>query len=834
MSEIKARMKMIEFLEKLAEQWENPLPWTFSANNENDEVSLTKTLLVGKCIYCGKEILRTPDGFLSMKDKQGYSCGCRLEVKTKEEKLDKETTNEKKEIDANENRETEEKENKENFERERLEKERLEKEEQERIDREKEEKRRKIEEFLNKKKSEIVQYIKDNVFEKENYKDLGLVLFEENISEEDVHISEEGNSILVRVKCNVCDTVHDYRSEELLPISFNGKKIHSCKTCSKEIMRDGEFKRFVDVVKSYLKAKKVEYVEDEKIVNANDPLKFKLKDGSILETTFKEFVEEYGEIDDVNKEFIVEDEKEKEELDKEIEKESIVNEEENDVDEEISEESEHDEDNSNTEESSEEEKELEPFRERESKKKVLVVDVDNLVDDSHIADLEKERKREESKRRAKEIFVDENVLHYKNPLEDLVNLEEEFYEGPFGRFFVELHNKTGINYKLRINKNTLEIPFVEFENGFRFVCINLDEPSLYNINPSYVSSRCDFFYKEYRNTFKTIFLYSDCVRYRKTATMRAIIKHIAPELCFENGALVSIRKNFKLFYSTDRRIAVEFENRHSPNPRGKPVSSSGIISLMAKSDEVKRDSETMNMLFLKKFLSGDKGISYNDLGKEFSLYTFATIRYIDKLDKLTNTITVYVTDYTETTKTMVSDGLYIGIVAIMKEMKLKYPEVPFEYDFTKIRIIVERDVSYIPSPTVRRYFEEDGETEPLLVPFTAEKRFLFEGKFTQPIDVAWIRLPEFRIREEDNFRQDYRYFEKLGTMITLLSADIKKSGVQIRTDEQKNKFLFESGYRKILQYPIEEYLADPIIFTKAMYEPELISMVKINFNNLGF
>jgi hypothetical protein len=122
-------------------------------------------------------------------------------------------------------------------------------------------------------------------------------------------------------------------------------------------------------------------------------------------------------------------------------------------------------------------------------------------------------------------------------------------------------------------------------------------------------------------------------------------------------------------------------------------------------------------------------------------------------------------------------------------------------------IIYERDPNCAPSPSMYGYIEKGSLTEIDLI-----SKFLMTGtaisaSASEEHMRTYVKLPDMRTKEEDEYRQDIRFFG-IQSLITRMSEEIKTAGIasSLKTTGTRRQFIKSQGYVKCNQMPIKEFM----------------------------
>jgi len=464
------------------------------------------------------------------------------------------------------------------------------------------------------------------------------------------------------------------------------------------------------------------------------------------------------------------------------------------------------------------------------------------------AKFEEERKFEEEEIKSKSVFkLDPKLVLGKkkiaelngktNPFQRSKALEDSFNESVFARFIDDLSNESGVAYHLTIDGRTLEFPVIDFETGYRIICADLNDRSVPNVQYGYLMNkdRLPFYYYEstatddgdgvlrkHRKSFTPMILYSDSVIERRDATFQALMKYINPTKLAYQGKAVVLEGNFPIEYTTYDQFLRDFDVRYSTFPAGKPKT--GQLGILAQFVSNKKE-EVKDVLKFQLQLQSSGNVANLDNLEENAQYMVASIRYIERYNKETNRVVYTITDYVEIGSSIIADGLYQCIKALLKEYTLKYPQMAAIEPY----IIVECDSNTFMSPSVKNYIEKGS-----LVKMDNAYSVIINGssaRIGKGVDVhlrySYIRRPEYRTKISDAFRHDTRVFSA-GTLIKTMADEIKQAGIQntIFDQEVKNRFIANMGFVKANQIEIKEMVVNAAVVSNILFNGETLRMIK--------
>lgn len=452
--------------------------------------------------------------------------------------------------------------------------------------------------------------------------------------------------------------------------------------------------------------------------------------------------------------------------------------------------------------------------------------------DDSLASLDSEREKQNSEEIKGNVF--EDVVIDKNPFVEDVTLIEEFYKKEVGKFLTELvehMDEHGVTHALVIDPKTYEIPVVDFSSGYRVIFHDLNYVPSLNI-PFGMFERLPFTYKQFRNDYKTMIVYSDSIKYRKYATIRNLRKVIDPAGLQYGDKRLTIGDKFDTYYTKNSQLLNDFEERYSPYPYIKPKSSEGRLGVIVKykseqETEASRSKKIMDLIANMQY--GIKTIDSDNLTRDYDMFIVASVKWIYLENRETGKITYTITNYTEITTSYINDGLYLAILAIVKEHYNKYGTL------ANMIMYLERD------PTTYTNLGSYVEHGSLIV-LDQFKKMIFEGA-SRPIssvylNKCYIRLPNHRNAEkqEDYMRQDIRLFSG-NALSNMMARQIAESRVDIRDPAMRIEFIRSLGYVEINIPPIQEYFVSPHMITSMLTDFNFLKMMNLDFealmNNYG-
>lgn len=476
------------------------------------------------------------------------------------------------------------------------------------------------------------------------------------------------------------------------------------------------------------------------------------------------------------------------------------------------------------------------------------------VKDSN-ADLEEERAYNERQLNKHKIFSESASLKTakkniakltgtENPFEREISLKQEFEETVFADFIKELSNKTGVDYKLILDERSYEIPVVDFENGTRIICSNLDEPGLANVKYEWLN-RVPFSWKEdvaeddgtgrlrrKPKSFRWVVLFSDSIEFAKDATFSALIKYINPSVLAYDGKKIVLQDNLIIQYTKNQQYLRDFDKRNSTFPSKKPAT--GSIGIIARWNSTSK-ATARDVLKLRMQMEGHNTNVNNldTLASDYSEYMAASIKYVEHMNPETNRVIYTITEYVEVGSSIIADGFAQCVRALLKEYFKKYPQLIGVTPY----IIVEIDPNTFPSPALQSYIDRGT-----LCKMDNSYKLIVEGSkanlnaVDKSLRYSYIRRPEYRQGSNlDRMRQDRRMFNA-GTLIVRMSNEIKQAGLSntIRNPEVRKAFIENMGYIEATQAEIKQYFVNQSIIAAMMsdgYTARLTERIDENMFN---
>ncbi len=418
-----------------------------------------------------------------------------------------------------------------------------------------------------------------------------------------------------------------------------------------------------------------------------------------------------------------------------------------------------------------------------------------------------------------------------NPFARAKSLESSFQKTPFAAFISDLSEETKLECTLIINSKTFEIPIIDFENGFRIICVNIDDNSMTKIPYNVVSTCVNFSYRGANGrpieNYKTIVLYSDSVRQRRDATMEALIKFINPNVLPYKNKRIVMEDTLFTQYTDYKQYLKEFDSQYSTFPAGKPKNGQlGIVATWAEDDNSKADFKSI-MKFQMMVQEGNK-TSLNQLNSDYSQYMVASIKYIERFNQTTGRYTYTITDYVEIGSAIIADGFLQCIRALLKEYKKNHPNMATVIP----HIIVEIDPNVYPSPSLKSYIEK-GTLRPMDDVYKAlsdGKTYVTRHTKDQYLRFTYVRRLEYRSSSKDSdwSRQDMRMFGA-GTLARTMAEELKQAGIAtgITDDGTRNAFIHNMGFTKNNQLEVKEYFIDQTVTQSLLVDSKTAMMQKL-------
>jgi predicted Zn-ribbon and HTH transcriptional regulator len=440
------------------------------------------------------------------------------------------------------------------------------------------------------------------------------------------------------------------------------------------------------------------------------------------------------------------------------------------------------------------------------------------------------------------------VLDAENPFLKQQKLENLFKKSIFYEFVNELAKECQVEFRVKINQKTFEIPIVDFEPygegkpGYRFVCIDYKERSMVNVPIAQIAHSVPFSFRssykgEDDRNYKFTALYSDSLLHREKAIFNALLKYINPKKLAYGGRRIEISKNLQIQYTNYDGYLREFAENCSPYPDGKPHN--GELGIIVTWFNQKKTSprDMLDAITSYENRNNNKA-NLSTLENDYSQYVVCSIRYIEQPCREVNngpiTHVIYtITEYIEIGGTLIADGLYCCIQALLKDYYMNYPSLRDKTPY----IVVEIDFNNYPSPTLKHYIERN-----VLVPvdniFKAQIKsktnysdtsdnLFFTTNFQVPqyLRYSYIRKPEFRKIKNDYMRRDMRKFNA-NSLIKLMPEEIKAAGLQlgIYDDIQRKVFITNMGFVRATQLEVLTYFVSQGILRQIMLDGETIML----------
>ena len=457
--------------------------------------------------------------------------------------------------------------------------------------------------------------------------------------------------------------------------------------------------------------------------------------------------------------------------------------------------------------------------------------------------------RLESERKIQDSSVEENsVFHINQSIKDdrssiaklneklcpftrAKSLESSFQKTPFASFIDDLSAETGIDCALIINSRTYEIPFVDFENGYRIICIDLDNNSLTRTPYGMISNSVAFAYRgpdgKPMKNFKTMVLFSDSVERRRSATMDALIKHINPSILPYKDKKIVLEDTILTQYTDYPQYLREFEAQYSTFPTGKPKTGSiGIVGTWVEDDDKKADLRSI-MKFQSMMQDTGKA-SLNQLNNDYSQYMVASIKYIERYNDKTHRVVYSITDYIEIGSAIVADGLLQCVRALLHEYTKRYPQLIN----VAPHIILEIDPNTFPSPSLTGYIKK-GTLKLVDDVYRAvcdgDMNVMRKGK-PQYLKYTYVKRSEFRVPTKDGdwCRQDMRMFQA-ATLSKTMESELKAAGIAsgIADDNTRLAFISSQGFVKNNQLEVKEYFFNQTVVQNLLVDSKTELMQKL-------
>ena len=418
-----------------------------------------------------------------------------------------------------------------------------------------------------------------------------------------------------------------------------------------------------------------------------------------------------------------------------------------------------------------------------------------------------------------------------NPFARAKSLESTFQKSPFASFISDLSDETNVECTLTINSRTFEIPIIDFENGFRIICVDIDNNSMTKIPYNVVSKCIGFPYRDENGKpikdFKTLVLYSDSVERRRSATMDALIKFINPKVLPYKDKKIVMEDTIFTQYTDYNQYLKEFDSQYSTFPGGKPKTGQlGIVATWTDDNSAKADFRSI-MRFQMMVQEGNKA-SLNQLNNDYEQYMVASIKYIERLNKTTGRVSYVITDYVEIGSAIIADGFLQCVRALLREYTKKYPTMSNILP----HIILEIDPNVYPSPSLRSYIEKGT-----LCLMDEVYKAVTDGNSNinklgkdQHLKYTYVRRAEYRsaTKDSDWCRQDMRMFGA-GTLAATMSEELKTAGIAsgISDDGTRLAFISNMGFTKNNQLEVKEYFVDQNVVQQLLMDGKTALMQKL-------
>lgn len=434
---------------------------------------------------------------------------------------------------------------------------------------------------------------------------------------------------------------------------------------------------------------------------------------------------------------------------------------------------------------------------------------DDPTHEDHLrSHINEQKKEEREKWYNKKVFKreDEETI---NELIDDEDLYEEFNNSKLGILIKMVNKRTEIPYQIIISEQSYDIPIVDFNTGVRVVCIDANDEDQMRV-PIDVEKNVPFRFNMTGNErirYRRLFLYSDSVNTPKRfkASLQALSKIVNRDK-FDTRRIINItgkEAKYDLFYTDDKRVIDEFEEKNSPNAYGKP--NTHKIGIIALRNAIERKQKYSTKDILDYFSKN----SYKFDMKNLNLYIILSARYIVQPNPVTQTVTYTITDYVENGATIIKDGLDVIIAAIMKEHLINYPT------YRNSNFVFEFDPASLPSPSLE-ILDDAGD----LIPTTNMLGY----------STCFIRKADFRKDFKDSYRQDERYFTSAKTLSKKFELELKTSGLNITFDRMREKFIESLGFVKFFQPKIKQFMINPLRVMKSQFDTTTIMMNKIDIS----
>lgn len=416
-----------------------------------------------------------------------------------------------------------------------------------------------------------------------------------------------------------------------------------------------------------------------------------------------------------------------------------------------------------------------------------------------------------------------------NPFEREVDLEKSFENTCFYDFIEALSQKTDTPYTLIIDARSYEVPVVDFESGLRIICSDLNEPSLVNMQYSWINPRVPFSYKDpirkKPKSYDWKVLFSDSIEYARNATFCSLVKLINPKILPYGSKKIMLQNNLVFNYTTNSQYLEDFDRRFSTYPSKKPSTNRlGIIARWSSTKEATAKDVLKWRLQMERL--NNNVANLDSLANDYDEYMVASIKYIKTFNKETNKVLYTITDYVEVGSAIIGDGFLQCLRALLKEYMVEFPHLAGVIP----HVVVEYDPNTIPSPSLKSYIDRGT-----FVPVDNAYNLLIEGPnhINTGVDkffrYSMVRRPEYRDenKSRDYMRQDLRLFE-IGTIIHTMKDEIAKAGLSntIRNPDIRKQFIANMGYIKATQVEVKKYHINQLELLNIMNDGFTINLPK--------
>jgi hypothetical protein len=413
-----------------------------------------------------------------------------------------------------------------------------------------------------------------------------------------------------------------------------------------------------------------------------------------------------------------------------------------------------------------------------------------------------EEKQEKRKWYENRVFFDASASN-TNEFFDEESLFDIFAQSKTGELIETVRSRTQTDVRIRIDEDTIEIPIVDFSTGVRVICLDVDNESQLKI-PLQIEQQVPFQFPIERangRNYSKVYLYSDSVNNGKqkfNATMKNLVKLVNRDY-YDPQRMVTLDKNYALFYTDTKHQIKEFENLNSSYCMGKPMTHQIAIIAMRNTVEKHRKFTAKDVL---QYINNN-GNSFEM--KNYNMYVVGSARFIELMDSNRVAIQYLITDYTELSASIILDGFDHIIGAILKEHQLRHPNLNCEIHF-------EFDPSLIMSPSLERLYDN--------------KDIMEIGTIG---DTNYIRRPQYRFSAADSFRQDERLFT-ITSLSKRFPTEIAQSGFDITNGQQRAKFIEQLGFVKVYQPKIKKFMVNPIFQYKTQFRSSVLMMQKLDLD----